>query len=109
MAESLDEIESKLLRQIDELMRQHQKQLKPYIEALIEIRSLRPLPPIMFELHPITDGQRLDAIEQGYSVFQEFINGKEYWKCFYGIDKFTVGRSMREVLDKALIESDKTK
>jgi len=45
MSDELDDLERMLLGQIDEINREYQRTIKPFVDRLIEIRSLRPLPP----------------------------------------------------------------
>ena len=42
----LDEIEAQAVRQIDAIRREYEARIKPYIDRLVMIRSLRPPQPI---------------------------------------------------------------
>ena len=46
----LDEIEREIVDQIRAIQREYQKAIEPFVKELCRIRSLRPMPPVYFDL-----------------------------------------------------------
>lgn len=53
----------------------------------------------------IKDSERIDAIESGFSIWQEInlSTAETIWFCQYSIEGVTTGSSLRDAIDKALV------
>ena len=57
--DDLDECERFLVGEIDRIQEQYQRAIKPYVDRLVQLRSLRPMPPIII---PIEQARALGII-----------------------------------------------
>lgn len=50
--EDLAEFEKYLIGQIEAIRRSYEKEISPYVDKLVRIRSMRPIPPVIIEINP---------------------------------------------------------